>query len=337
MNIFQLNFPELKPSFDKIIFSIKNYVIKNYRKNEDNLRIYYRDRELFEKETKKYFIELDLFDNYIFHLLLKEKDLSKIFYNNSKENEKRIKLLMDDYYIIFLNYNLNNKKEKNENIMITYNIDKNKQFLSLIINIRNKIIKKYSKEKERDEIFIKKLSKIVNWTQSYCEEIILLEQIFSKLYFFIPELYELTEELVNKNIICYEISSNDLNNFPLINETFFIIINSILRIINSKEKIYDIPLNDLFKLIITIKQIFNDILQLEKTLNLYSKEIITLKEILKLIDLFSFYNKINVENIKKIIKYFSFQIDDNNNIEELCKNFNEFYSLLIIMIIIIKL
>ena len=153
-----------------------------------------------------------------------------------------------------------------------------------------------------------------------------MEQIFSKLNIFIPDLYEQLEEIINKNIFIYEISQNKLNILSLINETFFILINSILRIINSKEKVYDLPLNDLLNLLAIIKQIYEDLKQLEITLNIYSKETLILKEILKLIDIFSFYKKISAENIKKIINYFSFVND--NCLEKLTENFNELYSFL---------
>ena len=69
--------------------------------------------------------------------------------------------------------------------------------------------------------------------------------------------------------------------------------------------IYELPEYDLFDLISTNRDVLQNALQLENSLRLRSKEVFSLKEILKLIDAL-YLNKIaNGDNMKVIIQYFN--------------------------------
>ena len=70
--------------------------------------------------------------------------------------------------------------------------------------------------------------------------------------------------------------------------------------------------------------------QLEAILQLRSKEVFSLQEILKLIDALYINNLANVENVKKVIQYFKeeticLQIDSK---DKLCSNLDNFYKTL---------
>ena len=73
----------------------------------------------------------------------------------------------------------------------------------------------------------------------------------------------------------------------------------------SKIMIYELPEDYLFDLISTNRDVLQNALQLEDSLRLRTKEVFSLKEILKLIDAL-YLNKIaNGDNMKVIIQYFN--------------------------------
>ena len=201
-----------------------------------------------------------------------------------------------------------------------------------MVNIKINSIEKYLEKKENKNI-INNLVEKINWIESYSDEIILIEKIFIKLELKISNLYKKLEEMVNKKIIIYKNLDNKYNYFLIINEVFFILINSIIRCIYSKNEILNKQENNLINYISEIKIIYKKVLQLENDLNLYSQEILTLKQIIDLIDLFSFYEKINLENFKKIFEFFGCEnelfFDGNKNINKLCNELNDFYRYLI--------
>ena len=330
LNNTELHFPELKPSLDNIINLVKNNITKKYRENENNLRINYYDKKHEKEEIEEYFRNLKLFDNYLIHIINKDEYLIKFLNSNQKQNKDFYNLLISDYYTIFLNNMIKKKKikalkDENEKLLIIKNIENNNKFLNLMFDIRNKAIENFQKEDLKDNLVIIKIAKSINWIESYSEEIIILVKIFSKLNNSIPALYEYIEEIINNNKIQYK---NIQQYFYIINETFFLSINSVLKIIYSKSEIYESP-GSLLYLTSNIKEIIEDILQLENNLNLYPQEIITLQEISHLIDLMSENNLINLENIKNIFKYFEIIINNSDNIKILCDNLNNIYKFLI--------
>lgn len=331
-NIQKLNYEKVKQSFMKLSNDVRKNVINKYRKNENNLRLLYEDKKIMQKEIENYFKELNLYDDYTFNLVNKEVNLWNLINNNSKENSEIYYLLMQDYFIIFLekninkNKNLKGKDEDKDEKLIDINFIK---MLYLMANLRINSIEKYLLEKKEDKNNAKNLAKTINWIESYSKEIILLQNIFSKLNDKIPELYKQIEELINNKTIQYEIPLNKFNYFSIINEVFFLLINSFLRLINSKKEIYNLPEKDLKLFITEIREIYEIISQLENDLNLYTQEAFTLNQILKLYNLFYTYNNINSNSVMKIIKYFEDGIVFNNDIKKLCDNIKEFYKYLI--------
>ena len=328
-NTQTLNFPEIKNYIERIINFVNNNIIKKYRNNENILRINYNDEEKLKKEKQIYFKELKLFDDYIINKIYKEQYLFQFINNNSKEKEIFYNKILYDYYEIFINNIFkknNNSKQKVEKPLIL-DIENIKKLLALIVDLKNTNIKKYLIE-ENNDIIIKFVSTI-NWIQSYSKEIKLILDIFLKLNLKIPELYNLLKIIINERQIKYEIEKRKKENISIVNETFFILINSFLRILNIKYEIYELYKDDLFTLINIIKVIIQNVLRLENNLNLYSKEVITLKEIINLMEAFYDIGKIKIENIKKIINYFSNEIQYINNSNKLCDNLNNFYNFLI--------
>ena len=313
-----LKYPNIKPSLNKIIDIVKNNIIKKYRNNENFLRNYFYDNNPIEEYKNKFLKEIKILDNYTNEVIHKEKNLLDIINENKGEKDNIYFKIINDYYTIFIS-NIVNKSKKGKNLIsiFTYdNIDINKKILDLMVNLRFKNF--------NDNDIIIKMAKTINWVESYSKEILLLQKIFMKLYQKNSCIYQLIEDKIYNEQIKYEDRSNNNKRcIPIINEGFFIFINTILRIICTEEKIYELSENDLLDILKVNNDILVDVLQLENDLNLYSEEVINLKEIIKLIELFHYYEIMNVENIKKILKYFSNKTRFNNDSKKLCDNFIE--------------
>ena len=335
--------PGIKPIFDKILKVVRDHISNLYRKNENNLRSYLEGN--LQDEIDKYFKLLNTYNNSTLNIISKEQKLLDILNNYKEYKDSLYDLIINDYYTLFLNQNINKKKDKKEEneeneeekIFIIDNLDENKRFLNLMTKKRNQILKIFLKQNENEEEsnIIKKIAIDINFIESYSEEITSLQKIFLKLYTKIPELYEQIEDIINKKQIQYEISKRNPEYTIPVNEVFFLSMDSILRIITSKSEIYDIKgqfsEDDLFDLINTYKEIHQDALQLENNLTLRSKEAFSLQEILKLFDAFNANKMANIENVKKIIEYFGAetQINNDNQHGNLCNKLEEFYRFLV--------
>ena len=115
--IFGINTPGIKSSFDRILKSVKENIVKKYRKNEDMLRMYLEEKDVNEAKNN-YFKTLKDLDMSLINLINREDHFINIINNNQSENDKLYNLIIDDYYTLFLNKTLkkgNNRKNKNRN------------------------------------------------------------------------------------------------------------------------------------------------------------------------------------------------------------------------------
>ena len=330
-----LNIPGIYPIFNKILKPIKDNIIKEYHKNENILRNVLEDEEI-EHEKEKYFKALNEFNYSVTNLINQETLLKKIITFNKNENILLYNLLINDYFTIYINNNFKKKtiiQNKYQEKLLD-NINNNKRFLNLMVNLRNNIILTYLNIHKDEEDIAKKLANVINWIESYSDEIDSIQEIFFKLNLIIPNLNEQIEIILKEKQIKYEISSRNPEYTSIINEIFFLSLDSILRVITSKEEIYDLPSQDFFELINTNKEILQDALQLEVTLNIYSQEVFSLQEIIKIIDALNEIPKTSeakIKNIKKIIQFFALETACNNEKRQkkLKENFNNFYLFLI--------
>ena len=329
-----LNIPGIKSVFNKIINEIKENIFKNYRNNESNLRNIFDDEEQIENEKKNYFKNLNMCNNSLNSLLSKEEILTNIIndFNDEKEKEELYNLLIDDYYRIFLSTYLQRKKEEKneEEFLIIDDIENNKKFLNLMVNLRIEKIKDCLKGIQQKEDIMQKLANNINWVENYSEEISSFQKIFLKLSLKIPDLYEQITRIIKKKEIQYEISSRNPGYTSIVNEPFFLSLDSILRVITSRIEVYELPIDDFFDLIKTNEEILQSALKLEAYLSLKSKEVFSLQEILKLINAF-YINKLgSVDNIKTIIKYFGSETESilEQKENKLCDNLEGFHKFL---------
>ena len=327
--ILGFKLPGIKPVLERIRNYVKDNIIKKYWLNDNNLRSYYEQEEI-KNEIDKYFNVLKRLNDNTIHRMNNERLLMGIINENKEENKKIYNLIMNDYYIIFIE---NNLKIGNQDIgKEKFIMENKKRFINYIIDLRNKIILPYLKDYISDKNILKVLAININWIESYKEEICSIIKMFLRLNNNenISNLLDLIKKIIDEKQIKFEISERNPKYFSIVNEIFFLSIDSIMRVITSKEELYNLSNEKLFGLINTDKEILQNALQLEANMNLRSKEIYSLQEILKLINAF-YENKLaSVENIKKIIHYFGEETICNNEKwqRKLTDNFIEFYKFL---------
>jgi len=301
-----LKLPGLKPIFSRLVKYIRDNIIKKYWNNENSLRNYFEVGEI-NNEIDKYINEIDRSINYSINYLNNEPLLLKIVKCINDDKDELFNLLIEDYYTLFLLNNLKNKKNKirseedvnNEiNNLIFKDFSQSKELLKYMVELRNKNILPFTKQidKEKGRNILVKLVKVINWTESYRDEITSIIKIFIKLNNKVPNLFIKIKNIIEEKQIEYEISSRNPRNTLIVNKVFFLSLDSILRVITSNADIYKIPSktpetsndsdNEFFKLINLNKDILQRALQLEADLNLRSKEAFSLQQIMKLIDAF---------------------------------------------------
>ena len=349
--MFGIKFPGIKPIFDRILKFINENITSRYRNNENNLRTIL-DEETEKEEIQNYFRILNSCDNSANNIIKQEEKLMNIIKSNNEENiEDLYNIIINDYYSLFLNKNLNKKKnkkekegheendekEKEQQVAKINDFNANKKFIDLMVEKRNLKIKIFlnQNENEKETDIIKRISQAINFVESYEEEICTLQEMFLKLN---PKTINLLEQMVDvieKKQIEYEISPRNPEYTSIVNEVFFLSVDSILRVMISNDEIYDIKKGQeedeyLFELIHIYKEILQIALQLENKLNLRSKEAFSLQEILKLFDAFTVNKMANVKNLKKVIQYFGEETlyNNNKNSQHLCENLNKFYKFL---------
>ena len=361
--MFGMKFPGIKPLLDKILIAV-NDVSKKYRENENDLRSNLNE-ETENDDIQRYNELLNIYNNSTVNIIKGEERFKNIIDNNKEENKEDIyNLIVNDYFSLFINKNLNTKKTKKEEekekeekeeaekqqqekteekqetkIILLDNYDDNKKLMNLLINKRNEIIKSYFNQndnKEDNEFIVKSIAIAINFVESYAEEISSIQTMFTKLNKRAKNLIGQMEDIIQRKQIQFEISPRNPKYTSIVNKAFFLYMDSILRVIISNDKIYDCIKGDnedeiLYDLIHVFKEILQIALQLDNNLNLRSKEGFSIQEILKLFDAFTVNKMANVENLKKVIKYFGEETKYNNekNSKKLCSNLKEFYEFLV--------
>ena len=334
-------YPGIKPIIDKIIREIKESIINRYKKNEDNLRGLI-EKEDEEEEIKKYYKILNIFDSYTINIINNEINLKNIIDNKNEKifSEELFNLIKHDYFYYFLKKSLKEKSEEKNEIKeeeIIYDLEDSIKFMNIIYKTRNEAIKRYFRESENDKDLdiVYRLSKLFNYFESYYGEIKKINQMFLKLSLKIPNLYLQVEEIINKKEIKFEISNRNPEYSSVVNEAFFISVDSILRVIITNENIYNIKEKNsdeiLYNLILTYNRILQNALSLNNELTFRSKEGVSLQEILNLLDAFKNIKMLNIENLIIVIKYFKKETRYNNEGDgyKLCQNFKEFCEFLL--------
>ena len=323
-----LRLPGLKTTIDQIVRKVKEDVIIKYFKNEDDLRRNENKGDLLKNDINNYKEELkrlnditylEIENKEIFHLIEKE-------YSSAPEEIKKFyDLILNDYYTLYININfnvskndiINNNKQKNNNenqenndkeneqkkIYNLNEIEETKRMLKLLVELKDKYCLK-------EDDYKKQIGSIINWLEVYSYEIISILKMYITLNKVVTNLYEQIKAIIDKNQVHFEKSERNPEYKSLVNETFFIALESLLRVITSNDKIYTNLKKEsekFFELINIDKQIHQDGLSLNANLSLFSKEIFSIQEIIIIFEALYKFQLNSFENLTQTIKFFSKQ------------------------------
>ena len=334
--ILGFRLPGLKTTIDKIIKKIRDTIVPKYYKNEDDLRRNKNEGEQLEKDKNDYKEELRRL-NYMANLEIENHEIinliKKGYINNQDDLQYFYDLLLDDYYTFYINNNLtkanennvdvnnenninnnnivnnqgnNNINDNNNNIFDKSQIEDTKQLLKLLVNLRNK----YTVQEDDN---IKQIGSIIAWIETYTVEITSILKMYNSLRKIVGNLYEQINRIIERNEIIFENSERNPEYKSLVNKAFFIVLESLLRVITSNENIYINLKEDsdkFFELINIDKQLHQDGLQLNTSLSLFGKEVFTLQEILiifRALEVNNLTEEKKIENLTKTIQFFSKQ------------------------------
>jgi hypothetical protein len=91
-----------------------------------------------------------------------------------------------------------------------------------MVELRNETLLPYTKqiEKEKEKDILVKLVKVINWTESYRDEITTIIKIFIKLNNKVPDLFKQIKSIIDGKQIQYEISARNPINTLIVNRVF---------------------------------------------------------------------------------------------------------------------
>ena len=307
------------PGMFKIIFDIikrtRNEVLKKYNINESSLRKYIEDEEA-ENAKAEYEKTLKSLDENIKIDLIKNNKINGLIKLGDNEKNELYEAILEDYYTIFINNNLSKyiislyQKKKN----YSFNLLELKNILKFVIN-QNESIKK-------DNLDFDTVARIINWVEFYSLEITYILKIYLTFKDNIENIYQNIKNIVEH--IEYENSERCKEYTSKVNKALFFGFESLLKIITTDKKLYlnFCEQNQISKLIDKTEEVLNQINKFNVNLKLYSKELLSLQEIIVIINELNSKKICNSDNLKKILKYFSESIKDK---DKLLDNFVIFF------------
>ena len=347
--ILESELPLLTKIYDKLILFIKSNISLKYIEAETSFIYKNIKIEMYNKAKDEYLETMKQLTNNLKLEINKYDILSEILKSN---NMILINATFNDYLLIYINkLNLINKN------FVEYSL-----VLSFILQFRIK----YNNNKELDNIFyqeknikiIDSLLDLVEISEEKNEEdnleiieekyyyldlfvyIISFLESYSKELKYILELYDILHQF-NSNVLKYlkdiirnkqiEIDKKDIKNI-----CFFYIIESLIKIFNTK--ISDIftktknNFNQRANIIKLCQFFFQNITKLEKRFLINSKEILSLKINIKLINHFEIKKHIEQEELTticNIMKYVSNNSVENETSEHIMTNLTIINNLLI--------
>ena len=324
--ILNLNLPLSKKWFDKINIFIENNIKEEYNYNEEYLRTEVIENDKINQKINEYIKTKKDFIENVKGELLRIDGLNDLIKNNDM---KYLKLIYIDFMTIYLtrrykenigkglqfldvliqlrlNINKDNKYsfiDNNKNINLQDNFS---SFDNNIININDKI----------EELNIKydqdTLSKILIFLICYKDEIYDMLEIFYSLDKYLQNFLFDWKNIISNKEINYEINENFPEYTREVNESFFIIYESLIKCIFKYQAYKNISDDNFYEYLDSIKKISKTAIQIYYKLYLPSKEMYTLQILINIFTSFdSCKNKKQGINIKEIF----INIIDNINSE----------------------
>ena len=306
--ILGLKLPGMFPIISSIVIKCRNDIIKNYLINESNLRKSIVDEGAVKNEIAEYEKKLKNFNNKLFKELDRNDKIKCVISEGEHEKGEFVDLFFEDYYTIFIHNNLTNYIKSLEN---------NKFDLSELKKIL-KFLLKQNKDNIKPNGDLETIANIINWIEAYSIEITYILKTYVMLRNYINGIYNKMEGFVKDEIIVYEINEKCPEYTSIVNKALFNGFESILKVINSSEEIYlnRENNNEILKIINMNKEILLQMNKFNLNLKLFSKELLTLQEIIEIINKLNQLNKCSSDNLKTIIKYYS-ESEQSDNLVEL--------------------
>ena len=327
--VLGLNLPGMYSIISSLIKKSKNEIIKKYHINENRLRKDMEDQEEIRNNIIIYEQKMKSFNESLSNELNKNNEIKQINEIINKDDLKKgefIELFLEDYYTIFIYNNLNNyiKNLKQNNKDFIFDISNLVEMIKFFVRQ-----KKFSFEDDKDnKIEIENIGSIINWLEFYSNQISYMLKIYLMLNDYLKKIenFKNIHEELDKisNSIVYENDEKNNEYKSEVNKGLFIGIESILKIITSNPKIFLESNKDKFSKLINInKEIMNQMKKFIINLNIHSQEILSIEEILVIIDYVNNKGKYKTETLKKILEYFT-KVADNN--EQPLNNFEEYHN-----------
>ena len=327
-----LKLPSIKYVLGCFRTYIKNELSEEYLEIEKEMKYISQDndeREYMKKvndcKTKikavQKNLETEIIKNELFMKLIESAN------EHQGDSLQFYELLINDYYLLFLSDSLNdiNKLYANNNLF---------DYISLL---KKMIYIRFNTGNEGEEVDpVKSFARKMLWLESYNEYISILLNIYQKLSSQEQYLYNKIESIIDKKEIEYEKSKRSPPHTEEINSPFFLILESLLRIIITDYDIYkSLRPEKFYDFINSLKEINQNALRIFDELFIYSKEVFSIKEFLEIEEKLNNVNKSNLDNILSILKILSDQnmftnilINDDTKYEDLCKNIQALYDFL---------
>ena len=204
----------------------------------------------------------------------KHEILTVIFNQNDEETKK---IILNDYLVFFICEFLQKKNLK-------YDVNKKLlNFFKLIIKIKLSDLNNYNYD------FIYSQEEFINiiiFSQGYKEDIHNLVDIFIELQKYCNNIVESMTEILEKNEIKYEISKRNQQHTKIVNNSFFIVLESLIRsiLLYSKKLLEDRV--KFFEFIYSLTSIEASLQKINKKFYLYSKEIYNIRSLIKIEEAF---------------------------------------------------
>ena len=305
-----MNIPGSKIVLENIIQYV-NDLKEEFYNNEDLIRNNINEGEEFDKDFKKL---IDLQENLINKVEneLKKYEIFKKYEELEKENnlnEDYVKKIYQDYFILFLANQFN---------------DINYSQLFLVLNTL--IEKKYGENKEN---FIKDFSKTILWMEANSINIYMILDIFNIIQQYKKNLFEIIIRIINNNQVDLKEFERNSRGKKEVNFAFFLILDSCLKsIFDDNDNIFNVNNIKFIEFQKRLKDIIKNAIQLEINLKLSLNEVINLKIIMQIIQLFTLNEQIMKDEINEIFKIinnernivFNNDINNDENMKKLLEN-----------------
>ena len=269
-----IEIPKSVIAFEQLIKYINADITTRYLNNEQNLRKVINGDEKIEERITKYKKNIGRYEENIKREINKIELFNIIFNQNNEEIKK---IILNDYFIFFICEYLqkkNIKYEINEKIL---------NFLILIIKI---YLNEFNNNQYNFNYTQEEFIKIILFSQGYKEDIKSLIDIFVELQKYCDNIVESMEGLLKKNEIKYEISKRNQQYTKIVNNSFFNIVESLIRSILLYSNVLLKDKAKFFEFIYSLTSIEASLQKINKKFYLYSKEIYNIRSLIKIEEAF---------------------------------------------------